>query len=479
METRGKDLMKDPGAKLRKGTEMDDLELLRRYASDGDRGAISSVICKYQKMVFGVCLRRIGNAADAEDAMQQVFMALLHSAGRINSSVNQWLYRCAANVSAYTIRSRKNRTHREHEKARQSKAWCGNGEAERREAAAILKQCLCKLDATDQKVLIDNQVNGMTQQAIASSMGVTQQAVAKRLRKVILFLRRELTSKGVTLSLLAAVVLAVKKAASAALPEGLKAAMTTTPSASLATGGAAGCGITSVLKVGTTAMLALAAVGTYECVQQQSRASAPQVKAVAVNMESTSGRHTATGPIKANGVLYTGRSSAGAGASVNLRRALKGPPLISQASRASLLAVSSAREDNESTALRRRFDLNVNCRGQQNQVAPRSDSSRPDTSLSSSDFWGLSIGKQRLYSVAPAAETGKSVRRDVAANPSEHSSYAIGIVRHGDASSGDMISSDLTADSSIADIAGIIDAWKRLATGKSTANVASSSPHAE
>jgi len=262
---------------------MDDMELLRRYTAYGDKEAISCLVQKYQKMVFAACLRRLGCAADAEDATQQVFLAMMRHGGGIHSNVKQWLYRCALNVSASLIRSRRNRIRREYEKGRQSPAFGGNGEAERKETLTIIRRCLGELDTTDRKVLLETHVHDMTQQAIATSLGVTQQAVAKRIGKALYQLRRELSSRGVIFSLLAATVLLVKRAAAAAIPQSIKGALSTVPSASLATSGTATAGTAGVMKVGAAAALALAAVATYEYVgKRQSDPPANPAKVVSL-----------------------------------------------------------------------------------------------------------------------------------------------------------------------------------------------------
>ena len=278
---------------------MDDLGLLHRYAVHGDKDAVSCLIRKYQKMVFSACLRRLGCAADAEDATQQVFLAMMQCRGGINSSVSHWLHRCATNITASMIRSRRNRIRRERERGRQTIAFGGNGEAERKETFAILMQCLGQLDTTDQKVLIENHVHGVTQRAIASSMGVTQQAVAKRIGRVIVHLRRELSSRGVILSLVAALVLLVKRAVVAAIPQSLKAALTSAPSACLASG-AITTGTAGVIKVGAAAVLVwTAAVVTYECAEERNPpAVAPKIAAVApasIEGRSTEGKTVVAG----------------------------------------------------------------------------------------------------------------------------------------------------------------------------------------
>jgi RNA polymerase sigma factor (sigma-70 family) len=250
---------------------MEDLELLHRFAALGDRDAITAVIRRYQNLVFSTCLRRIGNATDAEDAMQQVFLAMMKNAGVINSSASQWLYRCSVNISRSIVRSRNNRLHRERTKARQADPWSVNGQPERNEAHEILRQCLRTIDGADHKVLIDNYLHGMTQQDIASAMGVTQQAVAKRLGKTLMRLRRELTAKGVTFSFMLALLSLARRTVAAVLPQTIK---------TMLAGGSAGAA--GAAKLGVAAVIVAAA--TYEYVEE-GHDEAPSGSTPAVSIE--------------------------------------------------------------------------------------------------------------------------------------------------------------------------------------------------
>ncbi|MCE5278415.1 MAG: sigma-70 family RNA polymerase sigma factor [Planctomycetaceae bacterium] len=240
---------------------MDDLHLLHRYAVEGDRQAISSLVGKYQNVVLATCYRRLGSTADAEDAMQQVLLAMVHNAGRIDTSLSRWLHRCCLNVTASMIRSRRSRTYREREKGRQEPFSCGDGEAERKESFAILAQCLQRLSPQDRQLLLDNLVNDMTQQSIGASLGMTQQGVAKRIGRIVASLRRELTAKGVVVSLLGAMMLQLKRFVTAAVSN------TSALSAPAAIPAGVGGGSVTVSKTAVAAGLVLAALTTYSVVE--------------------------------------------------------------------------------------------------------------------------------------------------------------------------------------------------------------------
>ncbi len=88
-------------------------DLLARYVRSRDPEAFSRIVERHQNMVFAVCLRILGNAADAEDAAQSAFLQLVRKAGEVHGSVAGWLHRVAVGVSINALRRNKARRFRE------------------------------------------------------------------------------------------------------------------------------------------------------------------------------------------------------------------------------------------------------------------------------------------------------------------------------------------------------------------------------
>jgi len=93
---------------------MNDLELLKTFARDRSQEAFSEVMARHQDWVYAVCLRRLGDAALAEDAVQAVFLALAQRAGKLSSGSDAgrlagWLYLAARHCTAKISRDRTRR----------------------------------------------------------------------------------------------------------------------------------------------------------------------------------------------------------------------------------------------------------------------------------------------------------------------------------------------------------------------------------
>ena len=79
---------------------------LIQNARNGDAAAFEQLYSAHSRHVYSVCLRILKNAADAEDATQQVFLSLFRKIGsfRGESSLSTWLHRVAVNAALMHLR---------------------------------------------------------------------------------------------------------------------------------------------------------------------------------------------------------------------------------------------------------------------------------------------------------------------------------------------------------------------------------------
>jgi RNA polymerase sigma-70 factor (ECF subfamily) len=77
----------------------DDLNLIESF-KQGDTSAFGEIVLRYQDKIFNLCRHMLGNAADAEDAAQDVFLKAYQALPKFQpeASLYTWLYRIATNT---------------------------------------------------------------------------------------------------------------------------------------------------------------------------------------------------------------------------------------------------------------------------------------------------------------------------------------------------------------------------------------------
>jgi RNA polymerase sigma-70 factor, ECF subfamily len=96
--------------KLEQALPKDNIELLHR-CMDGDSGAWAEMVRTHQKRVFGLCYRFTGNAADAEDLTQDVFLKIYSNLGSFDAtrgSLPVWITTMTRNLLVDNFRRTRN-----------------------------------------------------------------------------------------------------------------------------------------------------------------------------------------------------------------------------------------------------------------------------------------------------------------------------------------------------------------------------------
>ena len=79
----------------------------------GDANAFEALVVAYQKQVYNLALRTVGNEEDAADMTQEVFLRAYRALGtfRGESKFPVWLYRLTTNVCIDFLRKQKRQQH--------------------------------------------------------------------------------------------------------------------------------------------------------------------------------------------------------------------------------------------------------------------------------------------------------------------------------------------------------------------------------
>ncbi len=202
--------------------ERTDGALLRTFLSDNDPSAFEALLLRHGPMVLRVCRRALGNAHDAEDALQATFLVLAQKAASIRKreSLASWLhgvaYRMATDARRAAARRQKHESRANSTPPRDpalSAAW--------QELQALLDEEIARLPETLRQPFVLCCLENQSSAAAAQQLGLEEAAVWKRLSRARKRLQWRLTRRGVSLTAVLAAVAVGADAAAAAVPRSL------------------------------------------------------------------------------------------------------------------------------------------------------------------------------------------------------------------------------------------------------------------
>ncbi len=174
----------------------DNDHMLLAAARSGDHRSFERLVRNHQARVFSLALRMLGNRADAEDVLQETFIALYKNLDRFQerSKLSTYLYRLAANFSLMKLRQAKAGGARiEPLDAGAEIASTLPTPLERAEAADLRKQLersLMGLAAAERAVVVLRDVQGIDGREVARVLGISLPAMKSRLHRGREALRR-------------------------------------------------------------------------------------------------------------------------------------------------------------------------------------------------------------------------------------------------------------------------------------------------
>ena len=85
---------------------LQDEELISRFTSSGDIDLMGELFSRYTHLVYGVCLKYLGNREDAKDAVMEIFEKLVAEISRHDiRKFSSWLYVISKNYCLMQIRT--------------------------------------------------------------------------------------------------------------------------------------------------------------------------------------------------------------------------------------------------------------------------------------------------------------------------------------------------------------------------------------
>ena len=184
---------------------------LARRAKAGDFAAFQQIVAQLQPRVYGLAMRIVRQAQDAEDVTQQTFLSLIEHihAFREDSSLATWVLKIATNhalkllrkkrgvraVSITDLTSADQYSDVPHPEFIAPWSQAADDIAQRAEVQAELDKSLSELDEKYRLVFILRDIEQLSVRETAEALGLTEATVKVRLLRARLALRERLTRK--------------------------------------------------------------------------------------------------------------------------------------------------------------------------------------------------------------------------------------------------------------------------------------------
>lgn len=199
-----------------------DSELLARFAARRDEAAFAALVNRHGPMVWAVCRHLLLDPADAEDAFQATFLALVRSARKLptGSAVGGWLHGVAVRSVAQLRRSAARRRQRE-ERAARPEAGRPVPDSAWDALVAALHQEVQRLPEALRTAFVLCDLEGVRQPDAAARLGWKLGTLSGRLTKARQRLLERLAQRGIAPGLASGTLVVGAAATGGAVPVGL------------------------------------------------------------------------------------------------------------------------------------------------------------------------------------------------------------------------------------------------------------------
>jgi RNA polymerase sigma factor (sigma-70 family) len=176
-----------------------DSSFLNRFLSGRDEDAFAALVHRHGPLVYGTCLRILGNRDETDDAFQAVFFVLARRAHTLkpDRGIGPWLHGVALRVAKKLRGQIVRRRLREMAAAKPERVEAAEPEHDFR---AVLDEELARMPLPLREVLLLCDLSGQSHSRAAESLGLAKGTVTKRLAKAREELATRLRRRGVTLA---------------------------------------------------------------------------------------------------------------------------------------------------------------------------------------------------------------------------------------------------------------------------------------
>jgi RNA polymerase sigma factor (sigma-70 family) len=179
---------------------MDDMALLREYATSNSEAAFETLVSRRVNFVYSAALRQVRNADLAGEVTQAVFIVLAQKAGRISDKtvLTGWLFKTTRFAALAQIRAAARRRRYEQEAQMQSELQPSAPDLFWEQMSPLLDEALATLGETDRQAVLLRFFENKSLAEVGSHWGTGEDTTRKRISRALEKLRHYFSKRGVS-----------------------------------------------------------------------------------------------------------------------------------------------------------------------------------------------------------------------------------------------------------------------------------------
>ncbi len=166
---------------------MDDMALLREYATGNSETAFETLVSRRVNFVYSAALRQVRNPHLAEEVTQAVFIILAQKAGRISDKtiLAGWLFRTTRFAALAQMRADAKRRRREQEANMQSELQPTTPDLFWEQMSPLLDEALATLGEADRQAVLLRFFENKSLAEVGSNLGTGEDTARKRVSRAL------------------------------------------------------------------------------------------------------------------------------------------------------------------------------------------------------------------------------------------------------------------------------------------------------
>ena len=178
---------------------MTELEAIDR-CRQGDMAGLHVLYEMHRTKVYNLSWRMLGTPQDAEDALQEIFLKVFDRVKnyRGDSAFSTWLYRMTTNHCLDLLRRRKILTFLGFENAPEAEEKKDSEKAVNLGLSPLVAKALGKLPPKQKACLLMREMQELSYEDIASSLGLSLGSVKSNIHRAKAFLKETLEKEGIS-----------------------------------------------------------------------------------------------------------------------------------------------------------------------------------------------------------------------------------------------------------------------------------------